>query len=280
MSPSGRRRVGWHRLQGRRHPAAGRGAGWPRPDAHTEPAPHLGPRCAQPATAGGFTRAPGAWGLRRGHGPRPPSQVALAMAKDGAPSPPSRGSAPTTPAADRPEPRALVTDPPASRHRPRGRLFPRAKTVTLRSHGARFMVGAAPPAELQKRRRPGSVTPGRGTRNVPEGRRNRGERKRYFLCLENVAYRLTVESAARVFKGCILKPPSAPHTSPRCPLRPRGERGPPGGVSPAWSHRSPARPRLPAHRGADGGLSFPVAVPAEARWAQRTSSALQDPLAV
>lgn len=280
MSPSGWRRVGWHRLQGRRHPVAGRGAGRPRPDAHAEPALHLGPRCAQPATAGGFTRAPGAWGLRRGHGPRPPSQVALAMAKDGAPSPPSRGSALTTPPAGRPEPRTLVTDPPASRHRPRGRLFPRAKTVTLRSHGARFMVGAAPPAELQKRRRPGSATPGHGTRNVPEGRRNRSEQKRYFSCLENVAYRLTVESAARVFKGCILKPPSAPHTSPRCPLRPRGERGPPGGVSPAWSHRSPARPRLPAHRGADGGLSFPVAVPAEARWAQRTSSALQDPLAV
>lgn len=129
------------------------------------------------------------------------------------------------------------------------------------SRGA-FHVGAAPPTELQKRRRPGSATPGHGTPNAPEGRRNRGEQKRYFSCLENVAYRLTVESAARVFKGCILKPPLAPHTSPRCPLRPRGERGPPGGVSPAWSHRSPARPRLPAHRGADGGLSFPVAVPA------------------
>lgn len=280
MSPSGRRRVGWHRLQGRRHPAAGRGAGRPRPDAHTEPAPHLGPRCAQPATAGGFTRAPGAWGLRRGHGPRPPSQVALAMAKDGAPSPPSRGSALTTPAAGRPEPRALVTDPPASRHRPRGRLFPRAKTVTLRSHGARFMVGAAPPAELQKRRRPGSATPGHGTRNAPEGRRNRGEQKRYFSCLENVAYRLTVESAAQVFKGCILKPPSAPHTSPRCPLRPRGERGPPAECPlPGVTAALPDHAFLPT-AGPTAVSPSPSQSLREARWAQRTSSALQDPLAV
>lgn len=168
MSPSGRRCVGWHRLQGRRHPAAGRGAGRPRPDAHTEPAPHLGPRCAQPATAGGFTRAPGAWGLRRGHGPRPPSQVALAMAKDGAPSPPSRGSALTTPPAGRPEPRALVTDPPASRHRPRGRLFPRAKTVTLRSHGARFMSAQLHPRSCRNEGALGAQRLDTGLRTRPK----------------------------------------------------------------------------------------------------------------
>lgn len=74
MSRSGRRCVGWHRLRGRRHPAARWGAGRPRPDTHAEPAPRLGPHCAQ--SGDGQSIYTGARGLGPASGSRPQTSLA------------------------------------------------------------------------------------------------------------------------------------------------------------------------------------------------------------